>query len=177
MNNHLKRTSVWLPLFLAIAFCAGLFVGSFYFPRFSGSEAQSKIDAIMSHISEEYVDEVNTDSLLEASIPDILAKLDPHTTYISSQDLQSVNEELEGSFCGIGISFNMLTDTITVLEVISGGPSEKVGLMAGDRIISINDTVVAGQKWSNEKVISHLRGERDTEVTLGVMRSTSPKLL
>lgn len=177
MNNNLKRTSVWLPLFLAIAFCAGLFVGSFYFPRFSGSEAQSKIDAIMSHISEEYVDEVNTDSLLEASIPDILAKLDPHTTYISSQDLQSVNEELEGSFCGIGISFNMLTDTITVLEVISGGPSEKVGLMAGDRIISINDTVVAGQKWSNEKVISHLRGERDTEVTLGVMRSTSPKLL
>lgn len=173
----MKRATVWMPLLIGAAFGGGLITGALVFPRFTSSEAHSKIDAIMSHITDEYVDNVDTDSLLEASIPDILAKLDPHTTYISSKDLQSVNEELEGSFCGIGISFNMLTDTITVLEVISGGPSEKVGLMAGDRIITINDSIVAGQKWSNEKVISRLRGEKGTEVNLGVMRSTSPNLL
>lgn len=173
----MKRAAVWVPLLLAVAFGAGLLTGAMFFTRFTGSGAHSKLDAIMGHIQEEYVDEVNTDSLLEASIPDILAKLDPHTTYISSEDLASANEELEGSFCGIGISFNMLTDTITVLEVIGGGPSEKVGLMAGDRIITINDSVVAGQKWSNEKVISQLRGEKGTQVNLGVLRSTSPKLL
>lgn len=177
MNNNMKRAAVWMPLLLAVAFGVGLLTGAMFFNRFTGSEVESKINEILGHIQEEYVDEVDTDSLLEASIPDILAKLDPHTTYISSSDLQSVNEELEGSFCGIGISFNMLTDTITVLEVISGGPSEKVGLMAGDRIITINDSLVAGQKWSNEKVISELRGEKGTKVNLGVLRSTSPKLL
>lgn len=173
----MKRAAVWMPLLLAVVFGAGLLTGAMFFNRFTGSAVQSKINEILGEIKERYVDEVDTDSLLEASIPDILAKLDPHTTYISSSDLQSVNEELEGSFCGIGISFNMLTDTITVLEVISGGPSEKVGLMAGDRIITINDSLVAGQKWSNEKVISELRGEKGTQVNLGVMRSTSPKLL
>ena len=131
----------------------------------------------MHYVSAEYVDDVNIDSLIEQSIPDMMAKLDPHSSYISASDFQSVNDELEGSFSGIGISFNMLTDTITVLEVISGGPSEKVGLMPGDRIITINDSLVAGQKWSNERVIKNLRGPRDSKVKLGIKRATSPDLL
>ena len=90
----------------------------------------------------------------------MLSRLDPHSVYISAKDLQNVNEELGGSFSGIGISFNLLNDSINVLEVISGGPSEKAGLLAGDRIIAINDTVVAGQGWSDVKVRSSLRGEK-----------------
>ncbi len=177
MNKTLKRPAVWMPLLLATAFCAGLFFGALYFTKSADGNAQTKINAIITHITDEYVDEVNTDSLLEASIPDILAKLDPHTTYIPAEDLQGVNEELEGAFSGIGITFNTLTDTITVQEVISGGPSEKVGLIPGDRIITINDSLVAGQKWSNEKIISRLRGEKGTDVDLGIMRTTSPKIL
>ena len=87
MENNMKRAAVWVPLLLAVAFGAGLLTGAMFFTRFTGSGAHSKLDAIMGHIQEEYVDEVNTDSLLEASIPDILAKLDPHTTYISSEDV------------------------------------------------------------------------------------------
>ena len=111
----------------------------------------------MSLIENQYVDEVNTDSILEKSIPDILAKLDPHTVYIPADDVQGVNEDLDGSFSGIGITFNMQTDTITVLEVISGGPSEKVGLLAGDRIVTINDSIVAGRNISDKDIIKQLR--------------------
>ena len=177
MNQSIKRTSVWLPLIVAVAFVAGMLSGAYFFSRHSKDSALDKISTIMKYISSEYVDDVDTDSLLEKSIPDILAKLDPHTSYIPASDLQAANEELNGKFSGIGISFNMLTDTITVIEVISGGPSEKVGIMAGDRIISINDSIVAGKKWSNEKVISNLRGDKGTTVKLGIKRSTSDKLL
>ncbi|MCM1484202.1 MAG: S41 family peptidase [Muribaculaceae bacterium] len=177
MNQNLKRTAVWLPMIVALTFVAGLLTGAFFFSRASGSSAIDKINTIMKHITAEYVEEVDTDSLLEQSIPDILAKLDPHTSYLPVSEVKTASEELNGKFSGIGISFNMLTDTITVIEVISGGPSEKVGLMPGDRIITINDSVAAGKKWTNEKVISSLRGDKGTTVKLGVQRSTSPKLL
>lgn len=131
----------------------------------------------MKYISAQYVDKIDTDSLLDSSINDILAKLDPHSVYIPASDLQAANEELEGSFSGIGVTFNMMTDTATVLEVISGGPSDKVGIMPGDRIITINDTVAAGKKWSNEKIISRLRGNKGTTVKLGIQRQSSAKLL
>lgn len=178
MNPNFKRTGVWIPVIVAATFCIGLFIGARFFGHKSPSGAiYNKIDAIMDLITEEYVDEVDTDSLLEVSIPDILAKLDPHSSYISAQDIQGANDELDGSFSGIGISFNMLTDTITVLEVISGGPSEKVGIMPGDRIIAINDSTVAGQRWSTERVMRTLRGPRDSKVKLGVSRATAPELL
>lgn len=177
MEKPFKRTAVWLPLTVAATFVAGLLAGALFFGQRGGGSASDKINTIMKHITAEYVDEVDTDSLLEQSIPDILAKLDPHTSYIPLADVQAANEELNGKFSGIGISFNMLTDTITVIEVISGGPSEKVGLMPGDRIITINDSVVAGKKWTNERVISQLRGDKGTKVNLGVQHSTSDKLL
>ncbi len=170
--------SVWMPLVIAATLALGIWLGASFFSHTrSYGPVYDKIAAIMGLIEKEYVDEISTDSLLEASISEIISRLDPHSSYIKAEDLQAVNEDLDGSFSGIGISFNMLTDTITVLEVISGGPSEKVGLMAGDRIISINDTIVAGQDWSNERVIRTLRGEKDTKVKLGVLRDNSPKLL
>lgn len=167
-----------MPLVLAVSLGLGIWIGAALFSS-GGSHgpAYDKIVAIMKLIDNDYVDEIDTDSLLEASIGEIIAQLDPHSAYIKAEDLQAVNEDLDGSFSGIGISFNMLTDTITVLEVISGGPSEKVGLLAGDKIMSINDTIVAGQKWTNERVIKNLRGAKGSKVKLGVMRDNSDKLL
>lgn len=170
--------SAWMPLLMAIMLALGIWLGSTFFGHGrSYGPVYDKIAAIMSLVEKEYVDEIDPDSLLESSISEIIAKLDPHSSYIKAEDLQAVNEDLDGSFSGIGISFNMLTDTITVLEVISGGPSEKAGLLAGDRVVSINDTTVAGQKWSNERVIRTLRGAKGSKVKLGVLRDNSPKLL
>lgn len=172
-----KGISPWIPLIVAVALVAGIFIGRGTGGQRGTTAGTDKLSTIMAYIGSEYVDEVDLDSLLETVYPELLSGLDPHSVYIPASDLTAVNDELEGSFSGIGISFNMMTDTITVIEIISGGPAEAVGLMPGDRIISIDDTVVAGQKWSNEKVISHLRGTKGTKVKVGVQRSTSDELL
>lgn len=177
MNNRLKKTSVWMPLAIALSLVAGMWIGHTFFNGSGKWSSRSKLDTILELVDRSYVDEVDTDSLLEASFPGLLSRLDPHSVYIPAKDLQNVNEELGGSFSGIGISFNLLNDSINVLEVISGGPSEKAGLLAGDRIIAINDTVVAGQNWSDVKVRSSLRGEKGSVVKLTVKRHTSKKPL
>lgn len=173
MNNRLKKTSVWMPLAIAVSLVAGMWIGHTFFNGSGKWSSRSKLDTILDLVDRSYVDEIDTDSLLEASFSGLLSRLDPHSVYIPAKDLQSVNEELGGSFSGIGISFNLLNDSINVLEVISGGPSEKAGLLAGDRIIAINDTVVAGQNWSDVKVRSSLRGEKGSTVKLTVKRQTS----
>lgn len=106
-------------------------------------------------------------------MPKVIGELDPHSAYIPAKDLESVNEELEGSFSGIGIQFNILNDTINVVSVISGGPSEKVGILAGDRIISVNDSAFVGKNISNEKVMKNLRGPKGTTVKLEILRKTA----
>lgn len=177
MNNRLKNTSVWVPLALAVALVGGMCIGKTFFNNSGQWSSRSKLDTVLRMIDRNYVDDVDTDSLLEATFPELLSHLDPHSVYIPARDLQSVNEELEGSFSGIGISFNLLNDTINVLEVISGGPSEKVGLLPGDRIVTINDSIVAGQGWSDVKVKNSLRGPKGSVVKLGIKRSTSKSLL
>ncbi len=177
MNNRLKNTSVWVPLALAVALVGGMWIGKTFFNNSGQWSSRSKLDTVLRMIDRNYVDDVDTDSLLEATFPELLSHLDPHSVYIPARDLQSVNEELEGSFSGIGISFNLLNDTINVLEVISGGPSEKVGLLPGDRIVTINDSIVAGQGWSDVKVKNSLRGPKGSVVKLGIKRSTSKSLL
>lgn len=177
MNNRLKKPDVWMPLALALALVGGMWIGKTFFNNYHGWDSRAKLDTILELIDENYVDDIDTDSILEASFSGIMSHLDPHSVYIPASDLQSVNEELEGSFSGIGISFNMLGDTINVLEVISGGPSEKAGILPGDRIVTINDTLVAGQKWSNSKVMSNLRGPKGSIVHLGIKRPTAKKLL
>ncbi len=177
MNNRLKKTSVWMPFDLAVALVAGMWIGKVFFNDSAKWNSRSKLDAIMEIIERAYVDNVDTDSLIEASFPGLLSSLDPHSVYIPAKDLQNVNEELTGSFSGIGISFNLLNDSINVLEVISGGPSEKAGLLPGDKIVSINDSLVAGQGWSDVRVRSSLRGEKGSVVKLGIKRHTSQRLL
>lgn len=168
---------MWLPVVVAVAFVAGLWFGFKVSDKDESGLAREKFGTILSLIDNEYVEPVDVDSLVEKTIPELLEKLDPHSTYIPASDLKAVNEDLEGSFSGIGISFMMLNDTITILEVISGGPSEKVGIMAGDRIISANDSVLSGKGLTNEKVISKLRGEKGSKVRLGVKRSNASDLL
>lgn len=177
MNNRLKSPAVWLPLAMAASLVGGMWIGSSFFGRSDSDEGLGKLGKVIELIKNNYVDEIDTDSLVEMSLADIISGLDPHSVYIPKSDLQSVNEELEGSFSGIGISFNLIGDTINVLEVISGGPSEKVGLQAGDRIVTINDSVVAGKGWSDVKVRSSLRGENGTVVKVGIRRATSPDLI
>ena len=177
MNNRLKKTSDWMPLAIAVALVAGMWIGKSFFNNSARWNSRSKLDTILEIIDRSYVDDVDPDSLLEASFAGLLSHLDPHSVYIPAADLQNVNEELSGSFSGIGISFNLLNDSINVLEVISGGPSEKAGLLAGDKIVSINDTIVAGQKWSDVKVRSSLRGPKGSVVKLGIKRHTSKKIL
>lgn len=177
MDKRLKNPAVWMPLAIAVALVGGMWIGKSFFSGHGSWDSRAKLDMILDLIEGSYVDKVDTDSLLEQSFADILAQLDPHSVYIPAEDLQSVNEELEGSFSGIGISFNMLGDTINVLEVISGGPSEKVGLLPGDRIITIDDSVAVGRNWSNSKVMSTLRGPKDSVVRLGIKRATAKELL
>ena len=173
-NPRLKNPLVWIPLIIAAAFAAGMWTGSYLFPSQHRWDGQEKLATVLKLIDNQYVDTVDIDSILEQSIPDILSHLDPHSVYIPASELQAINDELSGSFSGIGISFSILNDTVTVLEVIPGGPSEKVGLLAGDRIITVDDSVAAGRGWNNERVMTTLRGSKGSSVKLGIQRSTSP---
>lgn len=179
MKPPIKRLSVWLPLIIAASLGLGLWFGSeFLGNRFhSDNSALNKLRTILGIIDENYVEEIDTDSVLENTLPELLSQLDPHSSYIPASALEGLNEELIGSFSGIGIRFNTITDTVTVDEVISGGPSEKVGILPGDRIVTVNDTVIAGRKWPNERIIKMLKGPKLTTVTLGIKRDNADELL
>jgi len=173
--NNSNRT-IFLPLLLAISLVTGILIG-IYLPNKNqtrqqpGSRARNdKINSILNIIESDYVDTVNRSQLIEAAIPAILKKLDPHSVYITAKDLIRANEPLQGNFDGIGISFNMLTDTILVISTIPGGPSEKIGLQAGDKIIYVNDSLVAGKQLSDEKVMGMLKGPRGTVVNIKLLR-------
>ena len=124
-----------------------------------------------------YVDEVDEDELVEDAIISMLKELDPHSTYSDPEEVRKLNEPLQGNFDGIGIQFNMATDTLFVIQPVSGGPSEKVGILAGDRIIEVNDTVIAGVKMSTEDVMRRLRGKRGTKVNVKIQRRGVKELL
>ncbi|GAB6393755.1 MAG: peptidase S41 [Bacteroidales bacterium] len=124
-----------------------------------------------------YVDETNTGKLVEDAIVGMLEKLDPHSNYMDAEETKAMNEPLQGNFDGIGIQFNMLTDTLYIVQVIPGGPSEKVGLLAGDRIIMVDDTLIAGVKMKNTDVMKRLRGQQGTEVCVKVLRNRNPELI
>lgn len=168
---------VWFPIVAALMFVAGLFCDSILRKDSGRSIAERKLSHILNLIDNEYVDDVDLDSIMEATFPALLANLDPHSVYIPASDLQQVNEELDGSFSGVGIQFNLDTDTILVVEAITGGPAEKVGIKAGDRIIKIDDENVAGTGISNEDVFKKLRGEKDTQVALTIRRNGAKKPL
>lgn len=180
--NNTSRNII-LPLLLAISLVAGILIG-FYLPSRTRQSQQSgyrtrndKISNILNVIESDYVDTVNRSQLVEAAIPAILKKLDPHSVYIPAKDLIRANEPLQGNFDGIGISFNMYTDTILVINTIAGGPSERIGLLAGDKIIYVNDSLVAGKKLSEERVMGMLKGPRGTIVRIKLLRKGYKDLL
>lgn len=178
MKSANKSSYIWLPLAIALSVVVGIFVGNRFSNQKTTSEYDRKLNTILNLIASDYVDTVSINDLVELSIPQILSNLDPHTVYFSAKDLKAADEELNGSFSGIGISFQIMNDTVGVVEVIPGGPSEKVGIQAGDRIVSINDTTFVGAATVNiNSVSSKLRGVKGTKVKLGIKRSNSSKIL
>lgn len=183
MNYNNSKRSIFLPLLLAISLAGGILLG-IYLPKQSDMpqhpslrSRNDKINSILNIIESNYVDTVNRNELVETAIPAILKKLDPHTVYIPAKDLKRANEPLQGNFEGIGISFNMLTDTILVISTIPGGPSEKLGLLPGDKILYINDSLVAGRKISDQRIMGMLKGPRGTSVNVKILRKGQPELL
>ena len=175
-----SKYTVLFPLLLAAGVVLGLLLGQYMGRNSTTSEIKgmlrqmalptNKLTYTLSLIENQYVDSVAMDSLAEHVIPLLVKELDPHSVYIPASEMQEINEPLEGEFDGIGVVFNMATDTVIVLNVIPQGPSDKAGIKAGDRIIEINDTLVAGQKIPQRDVVKKLRGPRGTTVHLGLGR-------
>ena len=163
---------ILLPLFLSLGIIGGLFIGR-YSSEQRLSPGEEKLRTVLGMIQEQYVDPINIDSLINESIPDLLASLDPHSAYIPAESLTIANDDLEGSFGGIGVAFQVLNDTVTVVEVITGGPAEKVGILPGDLILEANGKKLTGEKISSEEVFKTLRGKEGTQVKTLVKRRSA----
>jgi carboxyl-terminal processing protease len=171
-----KKYSVYIPVLLALALIAGLFIGNALnrsgqpMPRNMKLSAGNKLSTIMNLVESAYVDSINTSEIIEKTIPDMLKNLDPHSTYIPARNMQEVEEEMQGNFSGIGVQFSIQEDTVVIIDVISGGPSQKLGLLAGDRIVLVNDSNIAGVGVKNEDVLKLLRGQKNTKVKVSNLR-------
>lgn len=183
MNYNNPKRNVFLPLIVGTALAIGILIGKYLpreneLPQLSNIRSRNdKLNSILNIVESNYVDSVKRNDLVETAIPAILKKLDPHSVYISAKDLARANEPLQGNFEGIGISFNMLTDTILVISTIHGGPSEKLGLQPGDKILYVNDSLVAGKNISDQKVMGMLKGPRGTIVKIKILRNGQKELL
>ncbi len=180
MSNY--KTSIRISLFIVTALLIGAALGimlerAALRDTYTEVRRGDKLSWALSEIEERYVDPITRDSLAELTLPLLLQELDPHSVYIPASDFAATNEPLTGSFDGIGVMFNMLTDTVQITNVISGGPSDAAGIVAGDRIITVNDSLIAGVKMDQNKVVSMLRGERGSSVKLGILRAPSKELL
>ena len=167
---------VMVPLVFAFGIIGGVLIGKYFFAK-EPDPQEEKLHAILKMIEEEYVDEVDMDSLIEQLYPQLLSMLDPHSAYIPASELQAVNDDLEGSFSGVGVSFQVINDTVHIIEVLAGGPSEKVGLLPGDKILKANGVSLTGKDATTENVYKNLRGKKGTSVDLEILRSTSSKPL
>ena len=162
-----------LPLVLCIGLAAGVLIGAGLTSKSSSGEVNKdiqKLREVLTLVKKEYVDKTQTDGLVEDAIIHLLGKLDPHSAYISSRDRISANEDLKGNFEGIGIEFSIFRDTLVVVTALSGGPSEAVGLRPGDKIIKVNDSIIANIKLTNQDVQRYLKGPKGTEVKIEVQR-------
>lgn len=178
MNNNKHR---FTPLLIACSMIFGILIGSFYANHFSSGKlsiintGSNKLNYLLQLIDNNYVDTVDMNSLVEDAMPQILSELDPHSSYIGAKDAEEANQDLKGSFSGIGVSFMIEKDTVNVMSVINGGPAEKVGVLAGDRIVSADKTSLVGM--SNEDVMKNLKGPKDSHVKLGIKRHGTKKLI
>lgn len=169
INRTMKQVALFL-LFMAVAFAPAR-------AQQKGNEEARKLQMALYAITNLYVDPTDNSKLVEDAITGMLEKLDPHSNYMNPEETKEMTEPLQGNFDGIGVQFNMLTDTLYIIQVIPGGPSEKVGLMAGDRIIQVDDTLIAGVKMKTNDIMKRLRGPKGTEVRLKVLRAKNPELI
>lgn len=175
---RIKHNSIiWYPLVISIAIVLGIVIGNYISTKKFTLDKDRKINAVLKLIQSEYVDSIDVKDLVEQAIPAIIGNLDPHSYYIPASDIRAENEKLDGSMSGIGVSFFMMNDTANVDQVIPNGPAEKVGMLAGDRIISVNGESIVGGTLTAEGIRSKIRGEKGTKVRIGVKRNTSKKTL
>jgi len=171
-----------MPFLLALSVVIGIFIGTFYANHFSGNRlsiinsSSNKLNNLLHIIDDQYVDTVDVNDLVEKAMPQILSELDPHSVYISAKDVQTANDDLRGSFSGVGIEFTIRQDTLHVQKVISNGPAERAGLIAGDKIVVVDDKPFTGKTLTNEEAMHRLKGPKDTKVKLGVMRYGEKKI-
>ena len=171
-----KKPNRFMPLIMALCVIAGILIGTFYANHFSGNRlniinsGSNRLSNLLHIINDQYVDKVDIDSLVDVAIPQILADLDPHSVYISAKDAQSVADDLKGSFSGVGIEFTIRQDTIRVQNVVKNGPAQRAGIIAGDKIVSVDGKPFVGKIVTNEEAMRRLKGPKDTKVKLGVVR-------
>lgn len=175
---RIKHNSIiWYPLVISIAIVLGIVIGNYISTKKFTLDKDRKINAVLNLIQSEYVDSIDVKDLVEQAIPAIIGNLDPHSYYIPASDIRAENEKLDGSMSGIGVSFFMMNDTANVDQVIPNGPAEKVGMLAGDRIISVNGESIVGGTLTAEGIRSKIRGEKGTKVKIGVKRNSSKETL
>ncbi len=172
-----KQREYFVPVFVALGVVLGILIGSFFGSRTAGGRVRvtksssNKIDDLFHLIDDQYVDTVNISDLVERSMPQILKQLDPHSTYISAADAAASMQDLKGSFFGIGVQFTIVDDTVRIIRIIKGGPSEQTALRPGDRIVSVDGQPYTGKEVTNEETLRRLKGEEKTQVTVGVLHS------
>jgi len=171
-----------MPLLMALCVVVGVVIGTFFANHFSSqrlniiNSGSNRLNNLLHIIDDQYVDKVDLDSLVEKAIPQILGDLDPHSVYISAKDVQTATDDLKGSFSGVGIEFVIREDTIHVQGVIKNGPAERAGLLAGDKIVSVDDKPFVGKIVTNEEAQHRLKGPKDTKVKIGILRYGEKKV-
>lgn len=175
-----KKHNAFLPIILSLVLVIGLWLGYFLSNRLQNNSSLShnnraatndKINSLLDYIEYQYVDTINKKDLVEKTVTSMLQSLDPHSSYIPASEFETVNESLEGNFDGIGVEFNIINDTIRVITPIEGGPSEKIGIRAGDKIVKVEGKIVAGVKITNKEVFDKLRGKSGSTVSVSILRS------
>ena len=179
MSNKSNRFS---PIWMALCVVLGIMVGTFYANHFSGNRLSiinssgNKLNNLLHIVDDQYVDTININDVVEKAMPQILSELDPHSVYIAAKDVQIANDDLKGSFSGVGIEFTIRYDTVRVQNVIGNGPAERAGLIAGDKIVEVDDQPFVGKEVTNEEAMHRLKGPKDTKVKLGIIRYGEKKM-
>ena len=173
---NINKSNRFMPLLMALCVVVGILIGTFYANHFSGNRlniinsGSNRLSNLLHIVDDQYVDKVNIDSLVDMAIPQILADLDPHSVYIPAKDAQAVTDDLKGSFSGVGIEFTIRKDTIHVQNVVKNGPAQRAGILAGDKIVSVDGKPFIGKVVTQDEAMRRLKGPKDTKVKIGVVR-------
>mgnify|MGYP004691435415 FL=1 len=178
----MNKSNRFMPLLMALCVVVGILIGTFYANHFSGNRlniinsGSNRLSNLLHIVDDQYVDKVNIDSLVDMAIPQILADLDPHSVYIPAKDAQAVADDLKGSFSGVGIEFTIRKDTIRVQNVVKNGPAQRAGILAGDKIVSVDGKPFVGKVVTQDEAMRRLKGPKDTKVKIGVERYGQKKV-